>query len=167
MQVERTASARTDKPEEEPALGKLGKFSITLIFLLVMSTELERDKHGWGAGWEGGQEMPGAVSSEELAGWRSEESWGDRSREAGSGAGCPGGRASRQPGGEAGERPLRVRWLQMGDRSRRQAAGPQAWDHTDLPLPSFCLVGRFLLQDHSLESISWVFLSAAWLSLSC
>lgn len=26
--------------------------------------------------------MPGAVSSEELAGWKSEKSWGDRIREA-------------------------------------------------------------------------------------
>lgn len=80
--------------------------------------------------------MPGAVSSEELAGWRAEESWGDRSREAGSGAGCPDGRASRQPRGEAGECPLHVRWQQMEDRNRRQAAGPQAWGHTDLSLPS-------------------------------
>lgn len=39
----RPASTKIDKTEEEPALGKLGKLSI--IFLLVMFTELERDKH--------------------------------------------------------------------------------------------------------------------------
>lgn len=39
--------------------------------------------------------MPGAVSSEELAGWRSEESWGDRIRV----AGVPGGALRRVRGG--------------------------------------------------------------------
>lgn len=37
MKVERPASAKTDGTEEEPAPGKLGKLSSTLIFLLVMS----------------------------------------------------------------------------------------------------------------------------------
>lgn len=99
--------------------------------------------------------MPGAVSSEELAGWRSEESWGDRIRV----AGVPGGALRRVRGGlpwrqgqqTAKRRGRRVsppcRWLQMGNRGRRQADRPQAWAHTDLSPSSFCLVGRFLLQD--------------------
>lgn len=46
MQVERPASAKIDKTEEELVLEK---FSILLIFLLVMSTQLERDKQSRGA----------------------------------------------------------------------------------------------------------------------
>lgn len=89
--METPASAMADETEEESALEKL---SITLIFLLVMSTAWEGERRGWGAGREGSKEMLEAVSSEELGwsvsggavsvwaltGWRSEESWGDGSR---------------------------------------------------------------------------------------